>query len=71
MRPRRYRLRLYVRAARSIVWALNRLSDWEIARMYPPQTVMRVFVLTGRSLRVLQARIGNEGRIGPVRARSG
>jgi hypothetical protein len=68
MRPRRYRLRLYVRAARSIVWALNRLSDWEIARMYPPQTVMRVFVLTGRSL---QARIGNEGRIGPVRARSG
>jgi hypothetical protein len=35
MRPRRYRLRLYVRAARSILWALNRLSDWEINRMYP------------------------------------
>ena len=56
MRPRRYRLRLYVPAARSIVWALNRLSDWE-SRMYPPQTVMRVFVLTGVLSRVLQARI--------------
>ena len=35
MRPRRYQLRLYVAAARSILWALNRLSDWEINRMYP------------------------------------
>jgi hypothetical protein len=35
MRPRRYRLRLYVATARSILWALNRLSDWEINRMYP------------------------------------
>ena len=34
-RPRRYRLRLYVAAARSILWVLNCLSDWEINRMYP------------------------------------
>ena len=36
MRPRRYRLQLYVRAVRSILWVLNRLSDWEINRRYPP-----------------------------------
>jgi hypothetical protein len=35
MRPRRYRLQIYVAAVRSILWALNRLSDWEINRMYP------------------------------------
>jgi hypothetical protein len=35
MRPRRFGLRLYVRAARSILWVLDRLSDWEVNRMYP------------------------------------
>jgi hypothetical protein len=33
-RPRRYRLRCYVRAARSILWALDHLSDREIRRRY-------------------------------------
>ena len=36
MRPRRYRLRCYVFGVRSILWALNRLSDWEVRRLYPP-----------------------------------
>jgi hypothetical protein len=35
MRPRRHGLRLYVAGARSILWVLNRLSDWEIRRRYP------------------------------------
>ena len=30
MRPRRYRLRCYVFGVRSILWALDRLSDWEV-----------------------------------------
>lgn len=35
MRPTRYRLRLYVAAARSILRVLNLISDWEINRLYP------------------------------------
>jgi hypothetical protein len=33
--PRRIRLRCYVFGVRLILWVLDRLSDWEINRMYP------------------------------------
>ena len=34
MRPRRYRLRLYVAAARALR-VLTAISDWEFPQMYP------------------------------------
>ena len=34
-RPRRIWLRIYVAGARSILWALNKLSDWEFNKRYP------------------------------------
>jgi hypothetical protein len=35
MRPRRYRLRLYVRAVRALLSVLTRIDDWLLARYYP------------------------------------
>jgi hypothetical protein len=35
MRPRRYRLRLYVRAVRGLLNVLTRIDDWLLRRRYP------------------------------------
>jgi hypothetical protein len=38
MRPRRYRLRLYVRAVRALLSVLTAIDDWMLIRRYPRDT---------------------------------